>query len=259
MSELKLYEISEEYISYISTVEKNVFSSKGNDRNHTRKYLGIVYSINGYNYYIPLSSPKNSDYRMENGVQKIRGSIVPIIRITSQSSSGELELKGTLKLSNMIPVPVSELTLYDIEHEPDLFYKALIHKEMLFIRKNKNKIIQNAKILYKQKKENNPVIGYLKSTVDFSLLEQMYDKFIEKEKINHQTILRTGCHKGHSAFFFSPVKRQKPCLSAGFPKHFLSVLKTCTGLRFHCAPRHSTGSFITILIKLCSSFVCATG
>ena len=160
---------------------KKIFSAKENDRNHTRKYLGIVYSINGYNYYIPLSSPKNSDYRMENGVQKIRGSIVPIIRITSQSSSGELELKGTLKLSNMIPVPASELTLYDMEHEPDLFYKALIHKEMLFIRKNKNKIIQNAKILYKQKKENNPAIGYLKSTVDFSLLEQMHDKFIEKK------------------------------------------------------------------------------
>lgn len=132
MSELKLYEISEEYISYISTIEKNVFFSKENDRNHTRKYLGIVYSINGYNYYIPLSSPKNSDYRIENGVQKIRGSIVPIIRITSQSSSGELELKGTLKLSNMIPVPTSELFLYDVNNEPDLFYKALIHKEMLF-------------------------------------------------------------------------------------------------------------------------------
>ena len=51
---------------------------------------------------------------------------------------------------------------------------------MLFIRKNKNKIIQNAKILYKQKKENNSAIGYLKSTVDFSLLEQIHDKFIEK-------------------------------------------------------------------------------
>ena len=90
MSKLKLYEVSGEYISYISTVEKNVFSSKENDRIHTRKYLGIVYTINGYNYYIPLSSPKNSDYRLENGVQKIRGSIIPIIRITSQSSSGEL-------------------------------------------------------------------------------------------------------------------------------------------------------------------------
>ena len=135
MSELKLYEISEEYISYISTVEKNVFSSKENDRNHTRKYLGIVYSINGYNYYIPLSSPKNSDYRMENGVQKIRGSIVPIIRITSQSSSGELELKGTLKLSNMIPVPASELTLYDMEHEQDYFIRlSYIRKCFLSVK-----------------------------------------------------------------------------------------------------------------------------
>ena len=153
MSELKLYEISEEYISYISTVEKNVFSSKENDRNHTRKYLGIVYSINGYNYYIPLSSPKNSDYRIENGVQKIRGSIVPIIRITSQSSSGELELKGTLKLSNMIPVPASELFLYDMDHEPDLFYKALIHKEMLFIRKTKTRSSRMQKFSINRKRK----------------------------------------------------------------------------------------------------------
>ena len=77
MSGLKLYEISEEYISYISTVEKNVFSSKENDRNHTRKYLGIVYSINGYNYYIPLSSPKNSDYRMEMEYRKSAEALSP--------------------------------------------------------------------------------------------------------------------------------------------------------------------------------------
>lgn len=181
MNELKLYEISEEYISYISTIEKNVFSSKENNRNHTRKYLGVVYSINGYNYYIPLSSPKNTDYKIENGMRKIRKSIIPIIRITSKSASGELELKGTLKLNNMIPVPESELTLYNIEQEPDLFYKSLIHKEMLFIRKNSNKIIQNAKILYKQKAENNHAIGYLKSTLNFSILEQKHDEFIAKK------------------------------------------------------------------------------
>lgn len=87
MDELKLYEISEEYISYISAVDKNVFFVKEKERKHTRKYLGIVYSINGYNYYIPLSSPKNSDYQMDNGIRKIRGSIIPIIRITSKSSS----------------------------------------------------------------------------------------------------------------------------------------------------------------------------
>lgn len=117
MNELKLYEISEDYISYINTAEKKIFSLKGNVHNHTRKYLGIVYSINNYNYYIPLSSPKNSDYCMENGIRKIRKSIIPIIRITAKSSLGELELKGTLKLSKK-----KRLVIY---RQP-LFIKLLI-------------------------------------------------------------------------------------------------------------------------------------
>ena len=182
MDNLKLYEISEEYISYLRSFDSFVFSAKEDDRNHTRKYLGIVYTINNYNYYIPLSSPKNTDYQMINGKRKIRKSIVPLIRITAQSDSGELELKGTLKLSNMIPVPSSELTLYDLENETDQFYKALIHKELLFIRKNRDKIIQYAKVLYKQKKEENPSVGYLVSTVNFSLLEQKHDDFIAKKE-----------------------------------------------------------------------------
>ena len=129
---------------------------------------------------IPLSSPKNTDYQIINGERRIRKSIIPIIRITAVSSNGEPELKGTLKLSNMIPVPASELTLYDIDNESDRRYKALIHKELIFIRKNQKKIKQNAKLLYKQKSENNSSIGYLKSTVDFRLLEQKHDEFIRR-------------------------------------------------------------------------------
>lgn len=60
--------------------------------------------------------------------------------------------------------------------------KALIQKELIFIRKNQQKIIQNAKVLYKQKKENSSSIGYLKSTVDFSLLEKKYDEFIAQKQ-----------------------------------------------------------------------------
>ena len=116
---------------------------------------------------------------MINRKRQIRRSIVPIIRITALSDSGELELKGTLKLSNMIPVPASELTLYDFEHESDQFYKALIHKELLFICKNK--IAQYAKVLYKQKKEATPAVGYLRSTINFSLLEQKHDDFIAQK------------------------------------------------------------------------------
>ena len=181
MTELKLYEISEKYINYLKNEEPLVFSAKEDNRNHTRKYLGVVYTINNYNYYIPLSSPKDTDYQIINGKRTIRKSIIPIMRITHKNTDDILELKGTLKLNNMIPVPKSELSLYDAEHEHDTFYKSLIQKELLFIRKNQHKIIQNAKVLYKQKKENSPSIGYLKSTVDFSLLEKKHDEFISQK------------------------------------------------------------------------------
>lgn len=57
-----------------------------------RKYLGIVLTINKMNYYIPMSSPKNSDYK-DN---KIRKSIVPIVRIISNEEIDNIPvLKGT--------------------------------------------------------------------------------------------------------------------------------------------------------------------
>lgn len=61
-------------------------------------------------YYIPMSSPKKSDYK-DN---QIRKSIVPIVRIVSNEEVDNVPvLKGTLRISNMIPVPDSELILYE--------------------------------------------------------------------------------------------------------------------------------------------------
>ncbi len=80
-----------------------------------------------------------------------------------------------------------ELSMYDIENEPDLSYKSLIYKELIFIRKNRNKIIQYANVLYKQKKNLTSLTGYLNNTVNFSLLEQKRDDFImQKESINKE-------------------------------------------------------------------------
>lgn len=60
---MKLYGISDEYISFIRNTYPRVYSNKEDVRIHTRKYLGAVIEINGYKYYIPLSSPKDKhDY-----------------------------------------------------------------------------------------------------------------------------------------------------------------------------------------------------
>ncbi len=182
MDGLKIYSVSDEYIAYLRSDARLriVFDNKEDARSHTRKYLGVVFSHEGFYYYVPFSSPKASDY-IENpdGTRTIRKSIIPIIRITTDDTvSGEIELKGTLKLSNMIPVPESELTPYLISDEPDAQYKQLVTKEYAFIRSNSAMILKNASVLYRQKTNESTLFAgkaapkYLQSTVDFLYAEK---------------------------------------------------------------------------------------
>lgn len=83
----------------------------------------------------------------------IRKSIIPIIRIVVKNAAGKKELKGTLRISHMIPVPASELELYDLD---------------------------NAKLLYKQKAMNDTTAGYVKSALDYHALEARCDLFERK-------------------------------------------------------------------------------
>ena len=88
-----------------------------------------------------MSSPKETDYQIAGEKKVVKKSIVPIIWIVVKNSKGQKELKGTLRISHMIPVPQSELLLYDIENKQDCTYKDLVQNEIIFIRKNQEKII----------------------------------------------------------------------------------------------------------------------
>lgn len=144
MEDLKIYSVSDRYIEYLRKNNSSVYSNKVGNRNHTRKYVGVVIEISGYKYYIPMSSPKETDYQVAGVDKVIKKSIVPIIRMVVKNSKGEKELKGTLRISHMIPVPEYELELYDLDNEKDSAYKDLVHNEIIFIRKNRDKIISNA-------------------------------------------------------------------------------------------------------------------
>ena len=182
MEEFKLYSVSDEYIDYLRAIFPNVYSNKEITRAHTRKYVGIVLRLENYHYYIPMSSPKESDYQIAGEKKVIKKSIVPIIRIVVKNSRGQKELKGTLRISHMIPVPPSELQLYDIENEPDDTYKDLVQNEMIFIRKNQDRILANAKLLYKQKTENDLSAGYVKAALEYKALEKLCRDFISEKK-----------------------------------------------------------------------------
>ena len=165
---MKLYAVTDEYIDYLRHFDYKVYDNKEDKRKVMRKYLGIVLTINEMNYYIPMSSPKKSDYK-DN---QIRKSIVPIIRIVSNEEVDNVPvLKGTLRISNMIPVPDSELILYEPKYERNKNYKILVEKELEFIGKNEEMIKKYASSIYNQK-INNYDVSYIKNVVDFKLLEE---------------------------------------------------------------------------------------
>ena len=84
----------------------------------------------------------------------------------------------------MIPVPESELILYDIDSELDFNYKSLVQKELIFIRKNKEMIKSNANILYRQKLNCDKSAAYVNFTLDFRMLEYACDEFVKTQKEN---------------------------------------------------------------------------
>lgn len=182
MENIKIYSISDRYIDFLREKYPNVYSNKVEHRTHTRKYIGIVITIGQYHYYVPMSSPKNSDYQIAGNDKVIKKSIVPIMRIVVKNSDGVKELKGTLRLSHMIPVPESELELYDLDNEPDLAYKDLVQNEIIFIRKHANKIINNANLIYKQKAENDTTAKYINTALPYKEIESMCDVFIAMTK-----------------------------------------------------------------------------
>ena len=169
---LNLYSISDKYIKYLMQFDKRIYDNKEDSRTYKRKYIGVVLTINGYNYYILMSSPKKSDY-INYEKKIIRNDTKTIIRIHEGG-----RLYGTLRISNMIPVPITELEPYIIKDEKDLKYKQVILGELRYINSNANKIVKYAKIVYNQKIKNVD-IGYIKNTVDFKVLEKKLGEWNE--------------------------------------------------------------------------------
>lgn len=112
-----------------------------------------------------MSSPKKSDY-INYESKLIRKDTKTIIRIHINN-----HLYGTLRISNMIPVPYEELKPYNTADEKDLKYREVILGELRFIQKNTEKIIKCAQIVYFQQMKELDV-AYIKNTVDFKVIEE---------------------------------------------------------------------------------------
>ncbi|QGZ99420.1 type III toxin-antitoxin system ToxN/AbiQ family toxin [Dehalobacter restrictus] len=169
---LKLYVVDTQYINYLKQFQEHIWDN--DDKGKIRPYIGILIPLNNFNYYAPLSSPKQKHDSMKDRLD--------FIRIDHKN-----ELKCVINLNNIIPVNDFSISLLDIENEEEL-YRNLLNTELIEIRKKQHTIINNSGILYNKITrhiKDNPKLANI--CYDFKLLEEkcneyrlIYDKFIKQ-------------------------------------------------------------------------------
>ena len=108
------------------------------DAKSIRPFIGILFTVNGFHYYAPLTSPKPKHIHMKNQVDfmKIR--------------NGELR---AINFNNMIPVPISCLSRVEIRIKEgdcpqDIAYKNLLSNQLSWCNSHRNEILRQAGKLY---------------------------------------------------------------------------------------------------------------
>ncbi len=85
--------------------------------------VGIVFQINGFGYFAPLSAFKDKHKLMKAGIDFIK-----------------IKDYAVINLDNMFPVPPSERKYVDIRAERDPHYRSLLLAEYRFIKSIQDKI-----------------------------------------------------------------------------------------------------------------------
>lgn len=155
MENIKLYEVDNNYINYLSEFAPHLFLNKKSGQTNERKYIGVVLHINGADYFAPLSSYKPKHHKMSNRVDFIK-----------------IKNYAVINLNNMFPVIDGVYSYVDINSVRDIQYKNLLLAEYRFIKSIQNNIRKNALVLYKLKVNATEKTPLTERCNDFKLLEE---------------------------------------------------------------------------------------
>ena len=155
MAGLSFYTVDEEYVDYLVPFAPHLFRNAKAGQKNSRKYIGVVLRVNGFDYFAPLSSFKEKHRHMKNGLDLLK-----------------VKDYAVINLNCMFPVPAGVAHLVDFRQVPDARYRSLLQAEYRTIKQLAPKIVKNAANLYKHKLENGDSTRLAARCNDFSALER---------------------------------------------------------------------------------------
>ena len=154
MTNIRIYEISRDYVAYLSAYAPHLFCNSKVGQANERKYIGIVLHINGMDYFAPLSSFKPKHAHMSETLDFIK-----------------VRNYAVINLNNMFPTPSSECMYVDFRTIKDIRYRSLLLAEYRYIKSIQDTIRKNAAELYSYKLAHGNDTPLSKRCNDFALLE----------------------------------------------------------------------------------------
>ena len=182
MEALNLYHISIKYVRNLSHISDRVFSVSPQTGKNDRPFLGIITLVNGKQYCIPLTSPKEKHKRMKSDIDLIK-----IFDVSGRDENNQFLLIGILNLNNMIPVNESvitpvDLTLLEADSSDVTKYKIFMNKQLSWCRKNVDMIQRRADRVYRLVTETPDKNRRLTlRSLPFIKLEGALEKYTQKK------------------------------------------------------------------------------
>lgn len=130
------YTVASDYCDFLRTHDPCVPYTM--DQKSIRPFVGIVFIVNEFHYYAPLTSPKPKHLHMKNQIDFLK------------IKNGEL---GAVNFNNMIPVPAFclekvEIRIKNTDSKADRDYKNLLSNQLSWCNANRASILKQAEKLY---------------------------------------------------------------------------------------------------------------
>lgn len=162
---LKLVKIDSKYCDHLRQFDNKVMYNMNSKE--LRPFVGVLFKVNDYEYFAPLSSPKAKHLKMRNTVDfyKIDGGLL-----------------GAINFNNMIPVRKDNYELIDLDNDKLILsekkYQKLLKEQLSWLNENYIQVMSKAYKLYDLYNNGKLCKNMVDRCCNFKLLEEkceLYD------------------------------------------------------------------------------------
>ncbi|NLC87796.1 MAG: type III toxin-antitoxin system ToxN/AbiQ family toxin [Clostridiaceae bacterium] len=156
----KIVKVDYKYCDYLRKYDSKVVWNAGSKE--LRPFIGVLFAVDGCEYFAPLSSPKEKHLGMKNNIDFVK------------IDGGKL---GVVNFNNMIPVTPNNYELFDLNTIPttqrEINHQNLLKSQLMWLNKNIKAVKDRAINLYEKYKDNKLPERIRSRCCNFILLEEV--------------------------------------------------------------------------------------